>query len=157
MSEDARALARRTALDLLARREHSFHELLEKLCERHRELDRDAIIRPVLEELAAAKLQSDERFVQAYVRYKSLRGDGPLKIAAGLQPRKINSSLLKRALYEEGPDWIALCSEALRRKSKGGTTTASERAKLQRFLQQRGFTVEQVRAVFKGKNDSIEE
>ena len=150
ISEDARSLARRAALDLLARREHSLHELFEKVCERHSDLDPDEVVRPVLEQLAADNLQSDQRFVEAWIRYRSTRGDGPLKIAAGLQPRKIASSLLKQALYEEGPDWVALCRDALRKKFRtDGKPSASEYAKMQRFLMQRGFTGEQIRAALK--------
>ena len=150
MSDDARSLARRAALDLLARREHSLHELLEKVCERHAELDPDTIVRPVLLQLAADNLQSDRRFVDAWVRYRSTRGDGPLKIAASLQPRRVDASLLKQALYETGPDWVALCREAMHKKFRPSTRPAqAEIAKMQRFLLQRGFTGEQIRKALK--------
>ena len=150
MSDDAASLARRTALDLLARREHSFHELLDKIGERHPELDADTIVRPVLEQLATDNLQSDQRFVEAFIRYRSTRGDGPLKIAASLQPRKIASSLLKQMLYEAGPDWVELCRVALQKKFRlHDKPTQAEQGKMQRFLMQRGFTGEQIRAALK--------
>ncbi|HTQ98479.1 MAG TPA: regulatory protein RecX [Candidatus Acidoferrum sp.] len=149
-TEDARSLARRAALDLLARREHSLHELFEKVCERHAELDPDEVVRPVLQQLAADNLQSDARFVESWINYRSARGDGPLKISASLQPRKISSAVLKQKLYEEGPDWVELCREALRKKFRlEGKPNASEHAKIQRFLMQRGFTGEQIRAAIK--------
>jgi regulatory protein len=158
VSSDAHNLARRVALDLLARREHSYHELLAKLQERHAELDVDTVLRPVLDQLVNDNLQSDARFVEAYVRYRSSRGDGPLKISAGLQPRKINSSLLKTKLYEEGPDWVALCRLALQKKFKNATkATPAERQRMQRFLLQRGFTGEQLRQVFKSNGNAGDE
>ncbi len=150
MSEDARSLARRAALDLLARREHSLHELFEKVCERHAELDPDSIVRPVLEQLATDNLQSDQRFVEAWVRYRSTRGDGPLKIAASLKTRRIDSNLLKQAIYDTGPDWVVLCREALHKKFRlSARPTQAELAKMQRFLLQRGFTSEQIRKSMK--------
>jgi len=142
--------ARRTALDLLARREHSCHELLEKMRERLPELDEHDVLRPALDQLVADDLQSDQRFVEGYVRYRSTRGDGPLKIAAGLQPRRIAADLLKLALYENGPDWVALCAEALAKKFRQtGKDKPDQQQRMQRFLMQRGFTGEQIRAALK--------
>jgi regulatory protein len=142
-------------MDLLARREHSYHELLGKLHERYAELDEHEVIRPVLDQLVLENLQSDARFVEAYVRYRSTRGDGPLKISAGLQPRKISSSLLKQKLYEDGPDWVALCSEVLHKKFQlTSKPTTAELQKMQRFLMQRGFTGEHIRRCVKVSVDS---
>lgn len=150
MSDDARDLARRAALDWLARREHSYHELLVKLRERHPGLDEDNVVKPVLDRLVAENLQSDQRFTKAYVRYRSTRGDGPLKISAGLQPRKIDSVLLKQVLYENGTDWVELCKTALHKKFHlDGKPSAGELQRIQRFLMQRGFTGEQIRAALK--------
>jgi regulatory protein len=147
---DAQSIARRAALELLARREHSYHELLGKLCERYAELDEHEVLRPVLDQLVLENLQSDARFVEAYVRYRSTRGDGPLKISAGLQPRKICSSLLKQKLYEDGPDWVTLCGEALHKKFKlTSKPSAAESQRIQRFLMQRGFTGEHIRRCLK--------
>ncbi len=142
--------ARRSALDLLARREHSWHELLEKLRERLPELDEHEILRPALDQLVADGMQSDARFVEAYIRYRGTRGDGPLKIAAGLQPRRIAADLLKQALYENGPDWVELCGEALAKKFRQiGKEKPDQQQRMQRFLMQRGFTGEQIRAALK--------
>lgn len=150
MSDDPLLTARHTAMALLARREHSRYELLGKLKERHPDFDNEAVLQPVLDQLVADNLQSDERFVEAYVRYRSTRGDGPLKIAAGLQPRKIDASLLKRALYEAGPDWVELCAQVLQRKFRTDEKqAAAELQRIQRFLMQRGFTGEQIRASLK--------
>lgn len=149
-----RLKARRAALDLLARREHSSHELLEKLRERHPELDADVVLRPVIDQLIADNLQSDQRFVESYIRYRSSRGDGPLKISASLQPRKIASTLLKSALYDNGPDWVELCQQALRKKFRmGEKPSLAEQQRMQRFLMQRGFTSEQVRKALRMRED----
>lgn len=148
--------ARSTALGLLARREHSYHELLGKLQDRLPALDEHTVLRPALDQLVADNLQSDARFVEAYIRYRSTRGDGPLKVAAGLQPRKIAAALLKQALYEDGPDWVELCRQALQKKFRvEGKPAAAELQRIQRFLLQRGFSAEHIRQclkVFRGVN-----
>ena len=141
---------RRAAMNLLARREHSFHELLDKLTGKFPDLDRDEIVLPALRRLRDENLQSDARFASAWVNYRAGRGVGPLKIAAELHPRKLDRELLARALYLEGPDWEEKCAEALRRKFKvREQATREERARMQRFLLQRGFESDQIRAAMK--------
>lgn len=137
-------------MNLLARREHSFHELLDKLTDKFPDFSRDAIVRPALERLRDENLQSDSRFASAWVNYRAGRGFGPLKIAAELHPRKLDRELLNRALYLDGPDWEEKCAEALCRKFKvRDKPTREERARWQRFLMQRGFGQEQIRAAMK--------
>jgi regulatory protein len=141
---------RRAAMNLLARREHSFHELLDKLTEKFPDFNREEVVRPALERLRDENLQSDSRFASAWVNYRAGRGFGPLKIASELHPRKLDRELLNRALYLEGPDWEEKCAEALRRKFKvRDEATREERARWQRFLMQRGFGTEQIRAAMK--------
>jgi regulatory protein len=137
-------------MNLLARREHSFHELLDKLTAKYPDYDRDEIVLPALIRLRDENLQSDSRFASAWVNYRAGRGVGPLKIAAELHPRKLERELLQSALYLEGPDWEEKCMEALRRKFKvRAEPSREERARWQRFLMQRGFDQEQIRAAMK--------
>lgn len=147
---------RRAAMNLLARREHSFHELFDKLTSKFPDFDRDEIVLPALQKLRDENLQSDARFAAAWVNYRAGRGVGPLKIAAELHPRKLDRDLFTRALYLEGPDWEEKCAEALRRKFKVRTApTREERARWQRFLMQRGFDSEQIRAAMKKLAEEI--
>ena len=141
---------RRAAMNLLARREHSFHELLSKLTDKFPDFDRDEVVIPALQKLRDESLQSDARFASAWVNYRAGRGVGPLKIAAELGPRKLDRELLNSAIYLEGPDWEEKCAETLRRKFKAWQEpTRDERARMQRFLMQRGFESDQIRAAFK--------
>lgn len=161
--ETPAVLVRRAALKLLAAREHSYHELLEKLTSRYSDLAPDTVIRPVLDQLGEENLQSDQRFAQAFVRYRSSRGSGPLKIAAELYPRKLDAELLEQALYDSGIDWLALCRQALQKKlgprSARAVLDPREKLQCQRFLQQRGFTHEQINQVLKSRagNADIDE
>ncbi|MES2623933.1 MAG: regulatory protein RecX [Pseudomonadota bacterium] len=137
---------RRAAMNLLARREHSFHELLQKLTEKFPDFSADEVILPALQQLQDENLQSDERFAEAYVRYRSTRGIGPQKIAAELYSRKLNSDLLKSALYENGPDWAEMCIATLEKKFRIKANAAeAERMYWQRFLLQRGFDQQDIR------------
>lgn len=143
-------IVRRAAMSLLARREHAFFELLQKLGRKYPEFDTEDVLLPALRRLQEDNLQSDARFAEAWVRYRSLRGFGPLKIASELQPRKLDRDLQKSALYESGPDWEQLCEEVLRRKFRiDANPSMADRLRWQRFLQQRGFEQEQIRAACK--------
>lgn len=137
-------------MNLLARREHSFHELLDKLSAKFPDFDCDEVVLPALQRLRDENLQSDSRFACAWVNYRAGRGVGPLKIAAELHPRKLDREILNSALYLEGPNWEEKCTEVLRRKFKvRGEPSREERARWQRFLMQRGFDSEQIRAAMK--------
>lgn len=131
------------ALDLLARREHSARELSHKLAARGFEAEH---IDAVLEQLTSKGLLNEQRFMECYVQGRIQRGFGPLRIQAELRERGA-----------ESPDWSAdtdinwfeLAATA-RQKRFGAKAPEDfrERAKQMRFLQQRGFTSEQIRAVF---------
>lgn len=141
---------RLAAMNLLARREHSFHELLDKLATKFPDLDPVAELRPVLEVLRAEGLQSDQRFAEAWVRYRSSRGIGPLKIRAELQPRRLATELLEAALQQEGIDWEAQCEAVFLRKFRPTRgADAREKMRWQRFLLQRGFGHAEIRAVLR--------
>lgn len=133
---------RRAAMDLLARREHSFHELSQKLSSRFPEED----VIPALEKLREENLQSDQRFLEAYIRYRASRGFGPLKIEAELYPKGLAPSAVKEALYSGDHDWEVLCREAKEKRFPVlYSNNPKEKARCQRFLQGRGFGFEQIK------------
>ncbi|MCW8828610.1 MAG: recombination regulator RecX [Gammaproteobacteria bacterium] len=134
------------AVGLLARREHSARELASKLTGRGVASEVSA---EVLERLAADRLQSDERFAEAYLRQRSQKGYGPQRIAAELRERGIDDLLVAAALRqaeEEGEvDWFALAAAAYRKKfGSDRPADIRERAKRQRFMLYRGFSHEQI-------------
>lgn len=137
-------------MNMLARREHSFHELLDKLTLKYPDLSPDADILPVVQRLRDQSLQSDSRFVDAFVRYRSTRGVGPQKIAAELYSRKLDQDLQQQALYNSDIDWEASCLDVLSRKFKPtGRVDMQQKQRWQRFLLQRGFAHEHVSAAIK--------
>ncbi|MDH5785231.1 MAG: recombination regulator RecX [Chromatiales bacterium] len=137
------------AIGLLARREHSARELMIKLD--NRGVDREVATR-VITQLRAERLQSDERFTEAYLRQRSGKGYGPLRIRMELRERGIDDDLISaqfRRAEEVGElEWFNLASEVYRKKyGDHPVDGVKERAKRLRFMQHRGFDHEQVAAV----------
>lgn len=137
---------RRAAMNALARREHSRHELLQKLQQQGAEAS-DALA--VVDRLTEEALQSDERFTEAMVRYQRNRNKGPLWIRRWLQEKGVATELITEHLGDG--DWLAE-AQAVREKRFGHELprTQQERARQMRFLAQRGFSAEQVRKVLLG-------
>jgi regulatory protein len=134
---------RARALGLLARREHSRLELARKLRQRGMA---GADLEQVLDELAAARLLSDTRFAEEYARSRASRGYGPLRIRAELRERGIDDAGIQAALAELGEDWCQQARAARQRRfGAESPVDLKERARQSRFLQQRGFSPEQIR------------
>lgn len=133
------------AMNLLARREHSVTELITKL---KTDFEYDDII-IAIDKLIEKNLQSDQRFAENYLRYRSQRGFGYQKIRQELQERGVGAELISDALAESEIDWFTLAA-AVRCKRFGEKEPEDykERAKQQRFLQARGFTHEQITESF---------
>ena len=78
----------------MARREHSRLELQRKLKARGHDA---AEVSGVLDELAERHLQSDERYVEVYVRSRAARGYGPQRIALELKQRGLAVEVVRAA------------------------------------------------------------
>lgn len=132
-------------MNLLALREHSKKELVKKLLQKH---DDAELIAQVVAELAARDLQSDERFAEEFVKMRCRQGKGPVRIAYDLQERGIIAEVAHALIAESGYDWIALAEDVrAKRFAEKSPESHQEKAKQMRFLQYRGFTMEQIRAV----------
>lgn len=132
-------------MNLLARREHSVAELVKKLST---DFEHDDII-VVICKLTEKNLQSDQRFAENYLRYRSQRGFGYQKIRQELKERSVAVELINGALTESDIDWFALAADArCKRFGEQEPEDFKQRAKQQRFLQYRGFTHEQITESF---------
>jgi regulatory protein len=142
------ARVRAKALALLARREHSAQELKSKLLDRGYER---TAVEAVLSSLEGQSLLSDARFVQEFVAARVRRGSGPMKIRAELRGRGVEGELVDQALagLKAGS---AQGAAAARQKRFGAALPKDmpERARQARFLQQRGFSMEDIRKALKG-------
>lgn len=132
---------RRAAMDCLARREHSFHELRQKLQDKCPNAEREEIEQE-LSRLREENLQSDERFADALVRYRQARGYGYLSIRQELQRRGIPGELISQVLKPDDAQW----ARSLRKLVSARINPVEpmhcgsrQHARLLRFLQARGF------------------
>jgi regulatory protein len=133
---------RRAAMDLLARREHSVRELHNKLIQRFGD---SPLISPELERLREERLQSDERFVEAYVYSRARKLYGPVRIKAELRERGISDTVIAASLKASDIDWHANLQQLIdTRFGPGPAADFKEKARRLRFLQYRGFSADDI-------------
>ena len=145
MSETSQKI-RLSAMNFLARREHSRRELIFKL--RKRFTDSDEQIIEEVSRLGSEGLQSDYRMASEYVHFRSKKGLGPKKIKAELRLKGISDSLLEQIFSESGVDWRNILEKVINKKtSQDGFTLDSleTKHKVNNFLQKRGFEPDQIR------------
>ena len=131
---------RLAAMNLLARREHLRAELKTKLSRR---FGPEAELEPILDQLEADKLLSDERFVASYLRYRSSNGYGPARIEQELRQKGAPGGLVAQAIAETDTDWRALAREVrLKKFGREEPADFKEKSRQLRFLQYRGFSGE---------------
>ena len=135
------AIARDTALRLLARREHSKKELGRKL--QLREIEAGTID-AVLAQLADEGLQSDERFAERFAESRAARRYGPVRILGELCQKGVDRSTARNAIAGLPVDWTEVALEALARL-RGDLTEFEDRARMSRKLHQRGFPQDTIR------------
>jgi len=138
---------RKTAMDLLARREHSEQELRQKLKSRDHDAD---LIDEVLQGLKQDHLLSDARFTEAYINHRFNAGVGPLKIRYELRQRGILDTLADEFLEPISDHWDELMvQQRVRKFGEAMPTDYAARMKQARFLQNRGFSAESVMRLFR--------
>jgi len=121
-------------------------ELIEKLGRRGYD---PALIRAEVEALAAEGLQSDARFAEAFLRSRMERGDGPIRIRYELVRRGVDESLIGDCLEPVSDDWVRVAERVWLRRFDGLCPDGlKERARQYRFLTQRGFSPDQIKAVW---------
>ncbi|GAB4262485.1 MAG: recombination regulator RecX [Methylomicrobium sp.] len=138
MTESSAGAVEAVCLRLLARREHSRLELLNKLLARGFPRDR---IEPVLDDLSERGWLDDGRFAESYVRQRIEKGFGPNRIDYELRQLGITDFDLETAAAEVAGGWQdALQSVYCKKYRQGDAITLQEWSKRSRFLLQRGFT-----------------
>lgn len=136
--------ARKKAMDYLARREYGRAELINKLIKFGFEA---ATADDAVAELVDDNLQSDQRFVEAFIISRINQGKGPVKIRSDLRERDIVGGIVDIGLEDADQNWVA-SARAVREKKFGQEYPAdfSEKARQMRFLQSRGFDTDQIQA-----------
>ena len=132
---------RNRAYGYLARREHSAHELKKKLDR----FDEYGQIVELIKELNSQNAQSDLRFAEQIGRVRVAAGKGPMVLQQELEQNRIDSVIIEgvMAIYEG--EWTALAEQARQKKfGAAEPENYSQWAKHARFLQQRGFTANEI-------------
>ena len=145
MNEEFLATVYNKALDIVSRREHSEKEIKNKLLEK---FDAPEIIEQVVLKLIENNLINDVRFAEMYVLIRKRKGFGPKKIQFELMARGIDDSISSLVITEEG-SWKEAAQKAFNKKFKNGASQEfKERNKQKTFLQNRGFSFEEIDSVF---------
>ena len=150
MSESAseNKIIRKKAMDYLSRREHSRYELYKKISTHN--FDKD-LINQELDLLIRDGLLSDERFVEAFIHSRKKNGKGPLKISAELQQRGADESLINKYIEEiENSEWLDSAKQVVEKKlGNNQQLDYDNQLKMMKFLNNRGFTIDQVKLTIK--------
>ena len=160
---------RRAAMDLLARREHSRYELLLKLTRRLG--DNPELFEQEIGKLTDEGLQSDRRLAEAFIRARTNRGQGPVKIKVELRAKQVGDEIISIAFEECGVDFAALARSVAVKKFGDElgkvadiktldmetldmetldikTLDMKTRARISRFMQQRGFSYDHISSIY---------
>ncbi len=138
---------REICLRLLSRREHSQQELLNKITGKGFERSE---IQLIIDDLAEQGWQSDFRFAESYARFRVKKGYGPIKISYELRQRGIEYFDLESVVLDFADDWSEILEQVYRKKyTDDKILTNKEYVKRCKFLQQRGFSNEMIRAIVK--------
>lgn len=130
------------AIRLLSRREHSVHELKEKL------LQKGHVLAEITEALAQCQrlgYLSDVRYAEQLCRYRANQGIGPLRIRHELLNQRVESAIVEEVLGAFEQAWVANAKAVWHKKyGEAPETSFEQQQKQKRFLAYRGFSHETI-------------
>jgi regulatory protein len=93
---------------------------------------------------------NDERFTERFIQSRSRKGYGPQRIRMELTQKGIDRDAIDIAMEETNIDW-AECAAQLAERKFGLPLPKEwkEKAKVQRFLQSKGFLSEDIQSIFR--------
>lgn len=139
--------AKSVAVRLLSRREHSAFEIRDKLAKREFE---NSEITQAIAELIEGDWLSDERYAEAYIRMRQIKGFGPIRISIELNERGVDESIVESYLNPCDVIWVQSLTEQYKKKYKNiAIEDYNDKAKRIRFLQYRGFPLDEIYQVVK--------
>jgi regulatory protein len=131
---------RARAMRFLARREHSREELRRKLAPK---LQEGEDLEAVLDDLAVRGWLSDARFAEHTARAKARRF-GPLKLVHYLKSRGVGAEAIAAGVRAAGEQGTPQMEAVWKSRFKAAPTDEREKARQVRFLQGRGFALEDI-------------
>ncbi|GGW65456.1 regulatory protein RecX [Alishewanella tabrizica] len=145
MTEQQQAL-RKAALAYLSRRDYSCAELSLKL---QRKGASAADIAEVLVWCRAQNYLNEERFLYMLVRNRCQQGYGYRVLLQECRQHQLTEQQLQAVLAAEEIDWWQLARQAYNKKfADKAIKDYQDKLKRMAYLQRRGFSSEQIRAVF---------
>ena len=145
MNDDAYKAIYNKALDIISRREHSQKELSNKLIKK---FDIPELVDSVIHSLLEKNLLNDYRYSESYVVARKIKGFGPKKIGYELVSRGVNENIASEVIDAEG-GWNEAALKAFNKKFKAGIgEDFKEQNKQKVFLQNRGFSFQEIDSVF---------
>ena len=150
MSNEFFNLIYNKSLDILSRREHSKKEIKEKLKKRFNEKE---IVDDVVLKLLGNNLVNYKRFAESYVTTRKRKGFGPKKIMFELISKGVEELIAKEVISLEG-GWSEAAKLAYTKKFVNNFNYKNkDKVKQKSFLQNRGFSFQQIESVF--SNDML--
>ena len=128
------------AMRFLARREHTRVELKRKLEARAQEGED---VERLLDELTQRGWLSDARYAEQAIRAKARRF-GPIKLAHYLKSRGVGEEAIAAGLGRAGVDGASCLEAVWRSRFRGAPADEREKLRQVRFLQGRGFAVDEI-------------
>ena len=145
MNNDAYKAIYNKALDIISRREHSQKELSDKLI---KEFNIPELVDSGIHGLLEKDLLNDYRYSESYVVARKRKGFGPKKIGYELVSRGVNENIASEVIDAEG-GWNEAALKAFNKKFKAGIgEDFKEQNKQKAFLQNRGFSFQEIDSVF---------
>ena len=145
MNDDAYKAIYNKALDIISRREHSQKELSDKLIKK---FNIPELVDSVIHGLLEKNLLNDYRYSESYVVARKRKGFGPKKIMYELIARGVIENIAYKAIENEG-GWKDAALKVFNKKfKKGKAMDFKELNKQKTFLQNRGFSFEEIDSVF---------
>jgi regulatory protein len=133
-------------MNWLARRDYTRHEINIKLNSKGYD---QAAINDLLITLSQSGLINEGRFTENFIHWRRNKGYGPLRISMELRQRGIPDEVIAEHLQITDNAWSLEAQRVWHKRFKTNSLkNIKEKAKQQRFLQQRGFTREQINSVF---------
>ncbi|MCZ4060370.1 regulatory protein RecX [Pantoea sp. LMR881] len=148
------------AMRILTQRDHSREELKRKLQQSAQraawmqqktpDVITDEQMDKVLDWCQENGWLNDERFTERFIQSRSRKGYGSQRIRLELTQKGIEREAIDIAMQETSIDW-AQCAFQLAERKFGLPLPKEwkEKAKVQRFLQSKGFLMEDIQAVFR--------
>lgn len=130
------------ALNHLARREHTRFTLREKLMQKgfsHQAVD------AVLDILIQQGFLNEERFCEAFIQKRIRQGYGPIRITAECHQYNINNDIIFSQLPKDEEFWLDAIQKIFKKKFRP-SHLPKEQLRQIRYLQYRGFKLDQIKA-----------